>query len=281
MKIWIWLLYVVCTCALASEKTTLSVMTYNLRTANDNPGEEWSSRRHLVTKCIKGVSPDIIGTQEGLSWQLGHIADALPKYGWIGLGRQGKDQDEHMAIFYRKARLQPIEHGHFWLSDAPEVVGSATWGNIFPRMVTWVRFRDKKSGQKFYVFNTHLDHEVSLARLKSAELISKRISMLDPHIPVLLIGDFNCDAVTSKVYKLLVKEKGFTDIWSSAATKKGGAHGTFNGFGKFSLGNARIDWILARGHVQINSAEVIETIYNGLYPSDHFPLLAKLKIRGP
>jgi hypothetical protein len=52
----------------------------------------------------------------------------------IGLGRPGGSHDEFAAVFFRRARLVPLEYDHFWLSDTPDVIGSATWGN---RTVAW------------------------------------------------------------------------------------------------------------------------------------------------
>ncbi len=71
-----------------------------------------------------------------------------------------------MAIYYRRARLEPLEFDHFWLSDTPDRIGSTSWGNTNRRMVTWVRFKDRESAQEFYFLNTHFDHQVQAAREK-------------------------------------------------------------------------------------------------------------------
>ncbi|GAB6282488.1 MAG: hypothetical protein STSR0008_12340 [Ignavibacterium sp.] len=42
----------------------LRVMTYNIRYANDNPGEEWSKRKDKVISMIELANPDILGVQE-------------------------------------------------------------------------------------------------------------------------------------------------------------------------------------------------------------------------
>jgi hypothetical protein len=54
----------------------------------------------------------------------------LPDYEWIGLGRDGGNHGEFMAVFYRVTRFEPLEFDHFWLSDAPNVVASSTWGSF-------------------------------------------------------------------------------------------------------------------------------------------------------
>jgi endonuclease/exonuclease/phosphatase family metal-dependent hydrolase len=256
---------------------SLCVMTYNLRYANENPGEAWTIRRPMLSACIRSVDPDVIGTQEGLFRQLCDIASDLPEFEWIGLGRQGGSRDEFAAVFYRTARLEALEFDHFWLSDTPEMVGSMTWGNQYRRMVTWVRFRDRLTQHEFYLWNTHFDHQVQEARLKSAVLIRERVARRDPAIPVLLLGDFNADGESNPVHDVLVREDFFRDAWTTARSRRGGLRGTFNGFGTFP-GLGRIDWILTRGSVVVDEVEVIEFAVGGTFPSDHFPVVARLRL---
>jgi endonuclease/exonuclease/phosphatase family metal-dependent hydrolase len=51
-----------------------------------------------------------------------------------------------------------------------------TLGNRFPRVATWARFRERETGDTFYVFNTHWDHESQPARERSAALRLQRIA---------------------------------------------------------------------------------------------------------
>src|SRR5690606_39768996 len=90
--------------------------------------------------------------------QVQDLEELLPDYRWIGLGRRGGSKEEYMAIFYKKNRFKVIEYDHYWLSDTPETMGSITWDNACTRMVTWIRFLDRKTGKQFYHLNTHLDH---------------------------------------------------------------------------------------------------------------------------
>ena len=99
-------------------------MTYNLKFASTNPPNAWPVRRPLMREVIRQIAPDVIGTQEGLYEQLKDIAADLPEYDWIGLGREGGSRGEFMAVFYRKARFEPLAFDHFWLSGTPEVIGS-------------------------------------------------------------------------------------------------------------------------------------------------------------
>src|SRR5688500_5339888 len=87
----------------------LCVMTFNLRYASDRPPNAWPQRRPVMKECIASVKPDLIGTQEGVYPQLKELSSDLPEYAWIGLGRDGGSRGEFMAIFYRRARFEPLE----------------------------------------------------------------------------------------------------------------------------------------------------------------------------
>jgi endonuclease/exonuclease/phosphatase family metal-dependent hydrolase len=67
-----------------------------------------------------------------------------------------------MGIYYRRSRVEVLEEGHFWLSPTPAEPYSFGYGNTGnARMVTWARFRDRATGARFHVLNTHFDHASS------------------------------------------------------------------------------------------------------------------------
>ncbi len=256
----------------------MKVVTYNLRYASANPPNAWLQRRPIMRELIRTLAPDVMGTQEGLYAQVKDLAADLPDYDWIGLGRDGGSQGEFMAVFYRKTRLEPLAFDHFWLSDTPEVMGSSTWGNANRRMVTWVKFRDRLSGKEFYYFNTHFDHQVQLAREKSAELVRQRVAALHTQLPVILAGDFNAAAETNRAYKILTEDHFFNDAWLAASERCGEGIGTFNDFKDAVPGGERIDWILTHGNVKVGAAELSTYSRDGQFPSDHFPVAIELTI---
>jgi endonuclease/exonuclease/phosphatase family metal-dependent hydrolase len=256
---------------------TLCVMTYNLRYASAVGPNAWPDRRPLMRQCITNVQPDVFGTQEGLYEQLKELHADLPAYNWIGLGRDGGSKGEFMAIFYRPERLDPKAFDHFWLSDTPNLIGSTTWGNSNRRMVTWVRFLDRKTGREFYLFNTHFDHEVQPAREKSAALLSNKIEELKTSLPVLVTGDFNA-GMDNPAQAVLTDDGFLADTWTLAKQREGEGLGTFNSFKSVPENNTRIDWILARGKVEVDNTRIVTFSSNGRFPSDHCPLVACLRL---
>jgi len=256
---------------------TLKIMTFNLKYASPAPPNSWPQRRPVMKACIETVAPDVFGTQEGLFGQLQDLATELPAYAWIGLGRDGGSRGEFMAVFYLTDRFKPLEFDHFWLSDTPDVIGSSTWGNSNRRMVTWVKFLDRRSQQQFYFFNTHLDHQIQLAREKGATLIRQRIEALATSLPVVLVGDFNAQAGANNAYATLTKDGFLSDTWLTAASRRGEEYSSFHGFGTPKKEGVRIDWILSRGIPQVDWEEIVLFEKNGQYPSDHFPVAALLR----
>jgi len=257
---------------------SLEVMTFNLRFASTSNPNSWSDRRPVMRELLHRAHPQVIGTQEGLYQQLRDIdSDLGPHYDWIGTGREGGSRDESMAIFYDTTRLAPVEHYTFWLSDTPEVIRSNTWGAAFPRIVTWVRFRDlADGGREFYALNTHFDHASQYARERSASLMNERIAQLDRSLPAVVTGDFNVPAHQNPVYDTLVGS-GLVDAWDTAE-RRGDLYGTFHGYKGLVPNGERIDWILTTPWVKTHRASINTFSANGQFPSDHLPVQASLSL---
>lgn len=273
-------LLLLCVSPLTAQDADLSVMTFNIRYAHTTPPNLWPDRRAAVAEIIHADLPDVIGTQEGLYSQIADMATDLPEYEWLGLGREGGSRGEYMAIFYRANRLVPIEYDHFWLSDTPATIGSHSWGNSLPRMVTWVRFRDRSTNREFYFVNTHFDHQSQPARERSAQLLLERVAAFDSALPVIVTGDFNSAAAQNPVYHLLTAPGTFSDSWAETheAEPEIGTYHDFQGLAS-ARGNGRIDWILTRGPIEALDTVILTDSYNGQFPSDHFPVISRMRFR--
>ena len=257
----------------------LRVMTFNIRygTAPDS-ANSWPQRRHLTFSVISDFAPAVLGVQEALRFQLDEIGRELNHYGEIGVGRDdGVEAGEYSAILYDRSRLEVLEQGTFWLSDTPDVPGSMTWGNQYPRIVTWARFRDGATGAAFYVFNTHWDHESQPARERSAGMLLERIrtrSTVDD--PVLLMGDFNAGEDNAAFRALLRPSDGLRLYDTFRALHPDAREtGTYHAF-RGDRSRPRIDAILASPEWQTLAAAIVLESENGVYPSDHFPVTTTL-----
>jgi len=252
-------------------QTPLRVMTFNVRVSVDKGMNAWANRRALMVQVIEAAHPDILGTQELTEEQGEYLAAHLQGYAWFGQGRDGGAKGEHMGVFYRTDRLQVLDSGDFWLSDTPEVPGSRTWGQPYPRMVTWARFRRRDGGGEFDYFNTHFPYrpEDVRPRLLGAYEILGRIGRLPSTARVILAGDFNCTPDTT-VHAALTQS--LHDAWAVAAAHAG-PENTFHDF--TGVPDQRIDWILSRGF-KVLAVQTVTTHEGARYPSDHFPVVAEL-----
>ncbi len=152
-----------------------------------------------------------------------------------------------------------------------------TWGNKFRRMVTWVRLRERTTGREFYFWNTHFDHQVEEARQKAATLIRDRLAKLDPTVPLVVVGDFNCLAGKSRAYDILTQEVGLVDTWTLAPRRGNEDLNTFNDFKPARHESERIDWILVRPPVSASQAGIVDYDETKPFPSDHFPVTATIR----
>ena len=250
---------------------SLKVWAFNLRYASNSKPNAWPDRLPVMANLIKKNNPDIIGTQEGKFYQLKELNKQISQYTWFGTGRDGGSRGEFMAIFYKANRFDIMKYDHFWLSDTPDVIASATWGHSNRRMVTWILFRDKKTNKQFYFWNTHFDHRGSTARLESGRLI-KRVVMDQPaEIPAVVMGDFNC-LQKSPPYLALIDKKLMTDARLLSKQKVVGPDSTWNGFRAIASGRI-IDHIFVRGQIEIEQLSTLDPkTSQGRYASDHLPV---------
>ena len=57
--------------------------------------------------------------------------------------------------------------------------------------------------------------------------------------------------------------------------------GTFNGFKFGGINGAKIDYVLVQPGTTVTEAAIIRTSHEDRYPSDHFPVTAKIKLLPP
>lgn len=266
-----------------ADETPLRVMSFNIRYGTANDGEnDWNHRKDFVVETIKAFEPDLLGTQETLNFQRDFLAKHLTDYASFGAGRDdGGETGEMMAIFFRKDRFQKLAGGHFWYSETPDVPGTKAWDSSLPRMASWLKLKDSKSGKTIYFFNTHFDHRGELARRESATLLRQKAKEIAGQSPVLITGDFNAP-VDSEVYNRLFADTRnampLFDTFSIAHPDKRRNFGTAGGFTLAERGERRIDWIACSSHFKVVSAEIDKTNRNGRTPSDHDPVNAIVTI---
>ncbi len=253
------------------------LMTYNIRLDLASDGENaWPNRKEYWASQVTFHEPDIFGIQEALPNQVTDIATMLPNYNYVGIGRDGVGKGESSNIFYKKDRFKVLEENTFWLSETPDKI-SKGWDAALNRVCTYALFKDDKSKQTFWIFNTHLDHMGELARTNSIKLILSKIKQLNTkNYPVFLMGDFNSEPTEERIVNLKKEMLDSRDICEETPF---GPSGTFNAFKHNETVTKRIDYIfLSKGNpFKVRKYAVLSDSKDLKYPSDHLPVYIELK----
>jgi endonuclease/exonuclease/phosphatase family metal-dependent hydrolase len=253
----------------------IRAMTFNIRFSTAADGENsWPNRRELLLDVVREANPQILGMQEALRDQLDLILEKFPHYSAVGVGREQDGAGEYSPLVYDRTRFDVLESETFWLSNTPTVRASKSWGNEITRICTWARLLDRTSNQVIRVYNTHWDHVSQPARLKSGELIAKRLRIAAKNEPLIVMGDFNVD--TNNPAREPLAEAGLRDSFAEVHPQQAN-EGTFHAFtGKSNSG--KIDAILVSQQWQVLDAAIIKSERDGRFPSDHFPVTATLQL---
>ena len=225
---------------------------------------------------------DILGTQEVLHNQLLDMKSILPEYEVIGVGRKdGKEQGEYSALWFKKSRFSLVKSGYFWLSQTPDVPGSLGWDGACERIATWAILKDKRTNKSLFVLNTHLDHIGKVARRESVKLLLNSISKIGKKLPVIVTGDFNSNP-SSSVIKSLTDSNNTLHLTDSRTVSPivYGPGWSFHDFGKLPLKERElIDYIFVRGGIKVLKYGVLAETNNTTYLSDHTPVMIRIEMK--
>jgi len=254
----------------------LTVMSFNIRYGTANDGDNhWLKRREQLFDLLREQQADVVGLQEALHGQIEEILQAVPGYDYVGVGRSdGRRAGEYAAILFKSSRLRVRRSDTFWLSDTPGVVKSTSWGNQIERICTWAYVEDRE-GPSFYLYNVHLDHQSQPSREKSVALLLERIKARDPKAPAVVTGDFNAGEANPAAQAMLAGFRDSFRVLHSDTTEAG----TFNGFKLGQTGGEKIDFVFVEPGTEVLAAEIVRTSRDGRYPSDHFPVTARIRLR--
>lgn len=261
----------------------LNIMTFNIRysTLRDS-NNAWLYRKDNAASQIVFHETHILGVQEALHEQIVDLKERLPRYKYVGVGRDdGKTKGEYSAIFYDTTRLKVLESETFWLSETPSVSGSKSWDAAITRIVTWAKMKDLVTKKTFFVFNTHFDHIGKVARRESAKLLLAKVHALAGDFPAIITGDFNAQPDDEPI-KVIVESTNplkLLDTKALSITGHFGPTGTFNGFKSKEVNDQPIDYIFLNRSMTVLQHATLSQTWGGLFSSDHFPVFARILMR--
>ncbi|WP_309686084.1 endonuclease/exonuclease/phosphatase family protein [Armatimonas sp.] len=272
----------------------LKVMTLNLLYAGaTNPAGSWSARLPLVVSVLSSGA-DIITLQEATTPQIHDLQAALPDFtvvtgpesGQTRLPRvlhRGSRHGEHCVILYRTERFEALELSAFWLSHRPHIPGSILVGTWLPRVVNWVRLKERATRKILTVYNAHLDF-LPWAPLRSARILRQMLDLYWDGNLQLLMGDFNASP-GSKAYAHLgtqLKPDAHPSLIDArqVARERVGPEGTYHGGTGRVRWMGRLDRILFRPALSVARVTTVTHHQGRIYPSDHYPVLVEFEELG-
>ncbi len=249
----------------------LKVMSCNVRciAPTDLGKKSWFYRADLIVKGIQNNQPGVIGFQEVTKWQYEYLCETLGVFDSVITYRDDAFNSEGCPIFYRSDIYTLIDKGSFWLSETPEVM-SKDWGAACYRICSYAILKDNATETEFVVFNTHLDHVSDEARINGIQVVLDKIKEFGG-LPAVLVGDLNAEE-DSETYRSATEN--FLDV--KYQTENTMTSCTYQDWGK-QLDRECIDYVMiSKTGFKVNSYRVVTDTYDGVYSSDHFPLVASL-----
>ncbi len=276
------------------DEYAIRVISFNIRGSfrDMRKKEAWRNRAAPNVATIERYAPDVIGLQECQRGNLRTYRKHLARYARTrGPGYGNVIPYDFNAILFDPGRLELLGSGGFWLSETPQK-RSRSWGTRVTRSANWALFRFLATGLPLLHVNTHLDHGSPRARQEGSRLIIRRTAEIaaraagDP--PIIVTGDFNSrpNNTTHRTFT----EAGFVDTYLAAGNEDTQEANTFHAFEgeRFrdahpERGPRRLDWILLKDpqeRLWTKSHTIVRDGRPGIYPSDHYPVLAELSLSG-
>lgn len=244
----------------------MRVASWNVRNGRALDGwDSWPLRRLAARATLAELGAEVAGLQEVYGWQLRSLRRALPHHSAVGLGRGARGGGERCALLVGPSH-RVVRHRTLWLSETPPTPGSRLPGATHPRVATLAELEVTASGARFGAAVTHLDQRHEANRVRSVELL---LGWLDDALPWAVLGDLNATPGSAPLRRL--EAAGFASVLPP------GAGGTAHAFSGREDG-PRIDHVLVRGPWLVEAACVTHPRPGGRLPSDHWPVVADLRL---
>lgn len=247
----------------------IKLLSYNLQS-----WDVTDRRIRGIIDLIKRHDPDVICLQEvTLFWYSRLKKEFKEKYQFTGRDRffgdkkQIKRDFERNCILFKKERFKPIKCRTYWLG--PDILNPSRFeGAYFNRIFTTALLKDIVTNKKVQFISTHFDDRFKEIRAKQGEVLVRYVS--EQKSPLVLAGDFNSEPLEEAYQRVssILKDVGKTyhkeDI-------------TYHAYDKYP--HERIDYVFINREVEIKDFNLIKDTFEGLPPSDHYPLITILQVK--
>ncbi len=276
------LITLVAVLSLVSCKTDDSAMrigSYNIWMSHIGKDDySWEVRKQRLAQSFADVNFDIVGCQEVDTLHQRELPELIRNaggadYKWFVFSpyeADGGPGNKAQAVLYKADRFEVLESHHFWFSETPDTISSG-WDEMkFKRGGFCLTMKDLKTGRRFFFMHSHMPLGAK-ANLKASQiLIDKSKEYNTENLPEFFVGDLNTrtDTPSSDLLRTY-----WNDTYLDCEKAEPGI-GTFNEAktDRDMRVARRIDYIYYKGDIELLDYEVVQTKYNGLWPSDHCPL---------
>lgn len=247
----------------------IKLLSYNLQS-----WDVTDRRINGIIDLIKKHDPDVICFQEvTIFWYSRLKKEFKDKYIFTGRDRfygdkvQIKRDFERNCVVYKKERFKAVKCRTYWLG--PDIYNPSRFeGAYFNRIFTTAILKDIKSNKIIQFLSTHFDDRFPKIRGYQGAILANYTKK--QNMPLVLAGDLNSEP----------KEQAYKEI-SGALLDVGKSFNeeniTYHAYDKFP--SERIDYIFINDLVKAKSFKLIKDTYEGLPPSDHYPVETILYIK--
>lgn len=292
---------------------------------------DFGERGEAIADQIAAARPDLLGLQEAALWRIQSPGDILQggttpatdvAYDFVQillaeLAERGTPYRVVVSLDQMDAELPSItgddirltdrdvilaradlpcgmltvlrtDEGHF--EDLVEIPVGGAGGPVVTLFRGWVAADVFVRGRLFRFLNAHLE-DVPFVAIQEAQARELLAGPADVRLPVVLLGDFNSDAIGpgTDSYEILLAG-GFVDAWSERNPLDPGATWGHAPDLRNPMPNLtqRLDLVLFRDRVLtrfrpvaafVVGEELGDRTATGMWPSDHAGVVAKLRIR--
>ena len=141
-------------------------------------------------------------------------------------------------------------------------------GSVFKRVFTATKLLDLKNSRKLQAISTHFDYLKPEVREQQAEVLASYLAAQKG--AVALAGDFNGEP----------KENGYaliTNLMTDLGEEFNENSITYHAYEKFPY--QKIDYIFKNKDIKAKDYKLIKDQFEGLPPSDHYPLFAVIELK--
>lgn len=247
----------------------LNVVSFNLRCCDDPDGNSIAERAPRLQKILEPLNADVFAFQEIRPKWVSKLNDMFSEHYEMFLCYRSKEKPEGLMTLWKRERFSCEERGHFWFSDTPNEE-SLGWDEKYhcPRICSYTVLREKESGIRFLMMNTHFGFG-ERCQTKSVDLIRSHRNRFS-ELKAFIAGDFN---MLPETPGHLAIQEFFVDANAVTVCDR---RSTFHAYDPSVPRKQHIDYLFCDPAILPQNFRILDESVGGNFPSDHFGIFATI-----